>query len=263
MSLAIALAIGTPFCTGPVGGVSYEPETLALVARFTTPPTTQRKGEINSLIAALKTAGVWVKLDILYLLAAADAQAAQRNWIADANNLTEVSAPTFTTDRGYTGNGTSSYLDTGHTPGSGHYALNDAHVSLWSLTAAQTATTVVANGSTVRASIVPRNASDLLSYRLNDTTSGTVANASGLGFFATNRAASGTKRAYKTGSLLGTNAIASTALPAASFRILGEGTNFSSYQAASMSAGSNLTDAENLAFYNALHTYMQAVGAAA
>jgi hypothetical protein len=88
-------------------------EAAALVARFTTQPTNARKALIDTFVGSLKTAGVWSKLDALYVTAQFDAQAAQRNWIADQYNLTPANAPTFTADRGYAGNGTSAHLTTG------------------------------------------------------------------------------------------------------------------------------------------------------
>ena len=89
-------------------GVSFLPETEALVARLTTPPTLERKERVNTLISSLIDAGVWAKLDCLWGMAAADAQAARQNWSQDAHDLTTVNSPTFTADRGYRGNGTTS-----------------------------------------------------------------------------------------------------------------------------------------------------------
>ncbi len=94
----------------------YSPEAAALLSRMTVTPSTARKQLIDALIATLVGAGIWAKLDALYLLAAHDAQAARLNWIADRYNLTAVNSPTFTTDRGYAGTGAAMYLDTGFNP---------------------------------------------------------------------------------------------------------------------------------------------------
>ncbi|WP_336802535.1 hypothetical protein, partial [Kaistia sp. MMO-174] len=72
-------------------------------ARLTNQPTTARKKLYNDLIVSLKTAGVWAKLDALYVLAAADAQAARQNLVANAYNISASGSPVFTADRGYTG----------------------------------------------------------------------------------------------------------------------------------------------------------------
>ena len=64
-------------------GVSYEAEATALFARFSTDPGTTRKDAINTCIASLKTAGVWSKLDCLYVFAAHNETDAKLNWIQD------------------------------------------------------------------------------------------------------------------------------------------------------------------------------------
>ncbi|MDP3494622.1 MAG: hypothetical protein Q8R82_16045 [Hyphomonadaceae bacterium] len=80
-------------------------ETRALAARFSTPPTAVRMGQLNRLIRDLQLAGLYTNTKIkgLYLLAAADAQAARQNIIENAVNLSVSGSPTFTADRGYTG----------------------------------------------------------------------------------------------------------------------------------------------------------------
>ncbi len=85
----------------------------ALVARMTVAPSTDRKRAMVRLIASLLTAGVWDRLDALWLTAAHDAQAARLNWIADRYNLTAINSPAFTVDRGYKGDGSAAYLTTG------------------------------------------------------------------------------------------------------------------------------------------------------
>lgn len=244
-------------------GVRYEPEALALFARFTTPPTSLRKTEINALIKALKTAGVWGKLDALYILAAADGQAARRNWIADQYNMSVVSSPTFTVDRGYTGDGTSSYLDTTYTPGSGKYALNSAHTSMWSRTSGQNNGEPFKAGTITTFLCTPRSTSDLTNFRINDLSTDTFGSTDGAGHFIVVRPNATTKQAYRAGVSLGADKTrSSTALPNQSFRALGNGTTFATHQLAALSVGSALSAAEAATFSSALSTYMQSVGAA-
>ena len=118
---------------------------------FTTPPDPTRKALINTLVKSLKAAGVWTKLDALYLFAAADAQAARRNWIQDLYNATAVSSPTFAADRGYTGDGAAAYLDTGFNPStasSPKLTQNSAHASAWDRTSrAADGTNILGAGS--------------------------------------------------------------------------------------------------------------------
>src|SRR5262252_6152224 len=64
----------------PFAASAYDSASLAIFAAFSTPPDTTRKGVIDTCVRALKSAGVWTKLDVLYLFAAADSQAARVNW---------------------------------------------------------------------------------------------------------------------------------------------------------------------------------------
>ena len=72
----------------------------------------------NTLVTSLKSAGVWDKLDLFYVFASdCDSDFATLNWKAPSTfQISKVSSPTFTTDVGFSGNGTSYYLDTDYTP---------------------------------------------------------------------------------------------------------------------------------------------------
>lgn len=104
--------------TPTVSGTT-QAETTALLAAMSVQPSSPRTTLINTLIASLKTfktaAGqsFWDALDFLYLPAAHDAQAGRINWKNPAQVGTVVGSPTFQTDRGYTGNIGTSYIDTG------------------------------------------------------------------------------------------------------------------------------------------------------
>jgi len=133
LDISLSLWVG-----GRVGhGSGYDPDAEALFARFTTPPTVERKAAINALIVALKGASAWEKLDVLYVRAAADSQAARLNWKQDQYNSTAVSSPAFTADRGFTPDGAASYLSSGFNPTvatDALFAQDDAHVGAWHLT---------------------------------------------------------------------------------------------------------------------------------
>lgn len=247
-------------------------EAVALVARFTTPPTHARKALIDTLVGSLKTAGVWSKLDCLWLKAAADSQAAQRNWIADQYNLTAVSSPTFTADRGYAGNGSTSYLTTNFTPSTAVAAkmtLNSAHLSVWSNTdsAANVTDIGVTDGATTGIRIDAKRADTNMLVRVNDLANlqGAVANSSG--YFFAGRAGAALKRSRKGQAAVTDDTTASVALPGVPIFIgalNGSGTpsGFSTRQYAAASIGANLTDAESDSLQSALNTYLTAVGAA-
>lgn len=246
-------------------GVGFESETEALIARFTTPPTLQRKTQINTLIKALKTAGVWSKLDALYVLAAHDAQAARRNWIADAYNLTAVSAPTFSADRGYTGNGSSSYLATGLNPSTGgKYTQNSASLGVWVRTESNANYCDIGVDSGVIGSIRPR-VTGLLSASTNGPAT-LPAVGSSVGLSAWSRTADAVVEVYKNGASLADATTVSSGLPNADFALLARGKptpdQYSANQIAAAFIGPGLTDANQSDTYAAMNTYLQAVGAA-
>ena len=257
-----------------------EPETTALLARFSVQPNATRKGHINDLIAGLKADGVWELLDALYIMAAHDEQAGQRNWIADAYNLipstTVVTLPTFEVDRGYTGDGLTAYLDTGFNPtteaATAKYVQNSAHVSVWSRTAAGASS----NDMGCPASNVLRlqcraNSGDTMSASINSANTG-IGNGNlstggdtttGVGHFIANRSASNAVELYQNGSTktLAAAAKTSSGIPNANIDIGRVIAAFSARQFAAASIGASLDATKAAALAARKATFMTAVGA--
>lgn len=255
------------------GGFSFDPAATDLFNRFTSEPTGARKLLINNLILSLKSAGVWSKLDALYVTAAADAQAARQNWIADQYNLTAVSSPTFTTDRGYQGDGAASYLNMNFNPSTGgNFVQDNAGFGFWSLTnVASNSAQDIGNAGNVT---LTRSSTDGHIIRVNNT--GTASSfpatvTDSRGYFYAGRASAAAERARRNTSQIGTNNVASTALSNSVFTCLGRNTataptvtvTYSTRQLAIVFAGANLTDGESDDAYAAFLSYLQAVGAVA
>lgn len=249
-------------------------EAAALVARFTTPATNARKALIDNLVGALKTAGVWTLLDALYVMAAADSQAASLNWVSTSFDLVSVGTgnPTFVADRGFTGagnNGKSTQFTPSTAP-SPKFTLNGGHISDWSRTNAQSsgfsmgARITTATGQTF---IISRNASDQAISRVNQDVSGTaIGNLDSSGMFLATRSASNARVLYRNAVSLGAAADVSSNVPTFPIYICGVNTAgaFASgevRQHAAASIGGSLDATQVLAFYNALQAYMTAVGA--
>lgn len=247
----------------PPGPFAFEAETAALVTRFTTPPDDARKLLINDLIVSLKYYGIWKKLDCLYLLAAADAQTAQRNWIQDLFNLVPTNAPAFTADRGYLGNGTTSYLETGFNPTTAvapKYSLNNSMFGFWSRTAtAGNRDMGAATGGLayISARTITTN---LFTARNNRAVDASGANADGTGHYQSNRESAAAAQLYKNNVLANTNSTA-TAIPNSNFRILAGDTTFGLKQISAAYIGKSLTTAERVKFQAVMNVYLAAVGA--
>lgn len=90
-----------------------------------------RRAEVDTLIAGMKSAGVWTKLDRLWLLAAENTQSALVDLVA-RDLASAVGAPTFTTDVGYTF-ASGKYIDTNYNPTSDaiNYTQNSASAGAW------------------------------------------------------------------------------------------------------------------------------------
>jgi len=260
---------------GASSGVSivYDPAALAFFARLTTPPTTARKAAYNTVFVSLRSASLLTgKLDLLWL-AGADSQATRQNLIQDAYNLTAVASPAFVADRGYTSDGTTSYLDSNFTPSTagGNFQQNSLSLGAWGRTVGNTGKTCGANtGGTGSAFIRPFNGAGSSDFNsvANAAISDTTAGQGGTGLAAGARAASGTHRQYRNGSLVASPARASTANAAAKlfFCASSDNTNAvnlpSTSQIAAGFAGGNLTDAEMTSLYSIINTYLTQIGAA-
>lgn len=239
-----------------------EAETTALVARFTTPPTTARKAVINTLILALKAAGVWSKLDVLYVFAAADSQAALLNWVSTSFDGTATNTPTFAANRGYTGGATNKNVGTGFnaaTAPSPKFTQNSASVGGYSRTNNTSNGYDVTNGVGAGSTRVTfRNASGNFLSELNDSTAqqtmGAVTDSLGPRTATRNGTA---KTAYVDAdpALTGTT-LASISPASANFQFLGIGAAESTRQLAAGWIGGYLTQTEVQALHAAVEGYM-------
>lgn len=261
------LTIGFPFTAT---GTQYSSEASALFARITADPGTTRKNLINNLIVSLKTAGVWTKLDVLYLFAAADSQSALLNWVSSSYNCTATNSPTFTANQGYTGNGTNAYLATGFNPSSAAgrvFAQDSSHLGVYTLSTGTGVLNVLEAGSTTLSANWGINSfrSDLgnvIRAELSGTAfSNSTAVASPKGHSAIARSSSSQVRIYRDGALLATNSDTSATPTNTNLAWLRYNTTYSARQIAAGHMGGSLNDTEMAAMNTALSTYLTAIGA--
>lgn len=241
---------------------SYDPAASAIFSAFSTPPSTDRKKIINDLVVALKTSGIWNNLDLMYLIAAADSQAASINWINPGTfTFSLVNTPTFVADQGYAGNETNQALDTGWTPSTQavNYTLNNA--SVWTYSRTSTLSTRTDIGST-NSYFATRWTGDVFIGRINDATNDSKSNTNGSGMFGIQRTSPTAKVFWRNGVTLGTSTRASTSVPSNTQYICGSnGLNDGGKQMAFAAWGSSLSGKEAV-FYSSVLNYMQAIGAA-
>jgi hypothetical protein len=274
---------------------NYETETLALFNRMTVRPDANNRTAINSLIKALKTSGIWAKLDGLYLLAAHTPQAGLLNWKADARNLIAYNSatveanyldgnpitanPTFTANQGFTGDGVASYLMTNSFSGAGLLmAQNDETLGAWVRTNPAEANSVVtlgqnsggsgsirffnSNGSANANKVVWRSnwTATSRSGGLSRNTSGAADNL----LVACSRTGATASYQYANGVLDDSSTEPSGTDTRAQTFWLSIGRNSSAYSTRQHSAafyGRGLSDNEHAILYNSLRDYMIGVGA--
>ncbi|MPT47041.1 MAG: hypothetical protein E2598_01310 [Sphingobium sp.] len=240
-------------------------EAEALVARFSVQPDTIRKALIDSFVGSLKAADIWDRLDLLYVPAAHDEQAARQNWVGGTFPLVDGGGtPQFFADRGFFVDGADDYLDTGYRPSTGvKFTRNDASYGYFArnsgIQANGTANFSTLSGNSVGLS--PRSSSNVSAARLNSSAAVNGGpSTDGYGFWAVSRSDAANIDLYKNGALLVSAAAASTA-PAAQYLTLGRGagSNYSQNQLGIVFAGASLTAAQMTAFYSAVSAYLSAV----
>jgi hypothetical protein len=109
MFISIANAIGV----NRASGVKYDSDYQAVLNYATTQgytlPSASQQIIQNQLVIDLKAGGIWNKLDVLYIFANdGGGDFGTLNWKSPlANQATLINTPTFTTNEGFMGNGTS------------------------------------------------------------------------------------------------------------------------------------------------------------
>jgi hypothetical protein len=111
----------------------------ATVLGYTKPTQAQQTIQSN-LIIALKLSGVWALRDVIYSPANnGSKEFGTLNWKNPSiNQMTLISSPTWTSNLGYSGNGTSSYVDLNYNPNTQgvQFTLNNHAYEAWNLISA-------------------------------------------------------------------------------------------------------------------------------
>lgn len=101
---------------------------ITYIAALTSPTPTEQTAYKNA-ICGMVADGTFGQLDILYIHANTSAANAKVNAVSPStHNAVQTGSLAFTADQGFTGDGTTGFLDTGYTPSTsgGHMTLNSA-----------------------------------------------------------------------------------------------------------------------------------------
>lgn len=266
-----------------IGGESYLPEANTYFSAMTVQPTSAQKSTINTLIGALQTAGIYSKLDVLYLLGAHDQQAARLNVITPGTyTITEKQLTTNNTGSnvkwrrwyGYkldAPGSLSDYLETNwnFSTDSVNFTQNSAcqHVYVNDNVAASLYGTIMgalgpggAISNLIRLRTTPSDGL-IAGVNLFPASYLTYTNTNTAGFYSVNRSASNLTTLYKDGNSVATHAGASTTLNNLTNWLLtyhpqtGAPLGYAANEISVYAMSSSLNATEQLAFYNAIVAY--------
>ena len=254
---------------GGGGGGGFDADYQAVLDRGTTLgytlPSSGQQTNQNALVLALKSAGVWTKLDTFYVFATdGDSDFATLNWIAPSSfQCTKVNAPTFTTDQGFTGDQSSSYLDSNYTPSTDatNMTLNSTSAGVWIRSFSTGNNYVIGgrdSGGTEELAYFDRTG--VARCAVNRSMSTALQDASPtLGMIHANRSGASAEQIYNNGSLGDTSTDASVTLIDRNMfflaRNLGTADQYSDAQISMGFFGADLSS-EAADFYAAVNTYM-------
>lgn len=242
-------------------------EARRIYGAFTTRASDARKQLIADTVQRLKDAHLWSKLDLLHVLAAASSDAALVNWKNPGTfSLTAVNSPTFTADRGYTGDGSTSYLTTGTAHNALTAALQDSmHYGGWITGGTDSASSLAPlAGNAATMLLFPRAAGDGITAYVGSASPSVLGTSitTNQGHTVVNRSGASATEGYRNGAQTGTDTEASAARSAATILLLRSSSAYASFRLGAFHMGAGLTAVEHARLYGILRRYMQSVGAA-
>jgi hypothetical protein len=251
--------IGVKFgAIGGNGGLAFDSDYQAVlnyaISLGYTLPSASQKIKQNALLVSLKAAGVWTKLDTFAIFAN---DGGSNFGLIDWKRLalyTAVNSPTFTTNQGFTGNGTSSYIDTNFNPATSgtNYVLNDA--SRYYMQFAGTGTTVFDGVMTGNLTNTIRAGATGQSFINGAALSSSFTYNNGQGVRSIHRTSSIDVFLYNDKTQATRNSLSSSVASQTQL-ILRRGTFYGSNQTYGYAMGASM-NAENSAFVDALNFYI-------
>ncbi len=250
------------------GGATNSTEVQQFFDRLISLPSTTQQTNYANLIDGLVTAGVFSKLDFLYVYAAADEAAAFTDLVSGTylgGRQDSTGNSTFTANSGFDGGAAGRQITSGFNPStasSPKFTRNDGMVGVWSGTTTQINAHLVnlSTGGAVQSfevEIYPKwsdNKSYLYSrWNVNGTEAGPTNGGDSSGLFIAQRTGANAAALYRNDVLLGSSASASSAVQSKLFNV----TPF--HLARAFFAGQSLSVAELTAVYSLLSAYITAV----
>lgn len=196
-----------------------ESETLQWLNSITNPAQPVEISAINQFIRQCKNDGNWQLLDRFWLFAQSNQTNARRSIVNPTNTLTENNSPTWTQYLGYTGNGTTMYLDLNYNPTTSNvnYSQNNASFGWYSRTNLDGSYNDI-GAFNAGANVMTCNVriANILNYFVNAPSTGSVpsvANSDSSGMFHFSRVSSTQQQSWRNGVNLDTFTLTSSTSP--------------------------------------------------
>jgi hypothetical protein len=233
-------------------------------------PDDTRKSLIEQLINDLKSAGIWDKLDLLYVMAAHHEQASRLTWKSPGDfTLSPQNSLPFTTDRGWQGDassGASAKLHlTGWNPDTHavNFQQDSACIFMYVNIADDNGAIGSGHGNVTGSSRCFTNSgTGIIGARVNDSTLVQFATATRTGLISGNRNGANNRQIYKDGSIVVDRTdVASTGFTNQELNVCGRGGFSSRDRVAAFGVGASLNATEQSDLNEALFDYLQPIGA--
>jgi len=246
---------------------AYDIDYQAILDRATTLgytlPSDSQKIIQNQLILDLKSNGIWSKLDVFYVFANDGSEEfATLNWKNPLlHQCTLINSPSFITNIGFQGNGTSSYIVTNFTPSVDgvNYQQDNASRYYW-LSVAPTVGFRIDGTSDASLHLNSSRYQNIANQFVNsNNTLNTVFNmpSFGTGMFGFNRTSNTNIEIFADTSQT-SRTQTSTGLSTQSQFIFRQGGVYSNAQLSFYSMGASLVS-ENTNFFNSINTYLTSI----
>jgi len=226
---------------------------------------------VNTLVTALKTAGIWTKMKAIYPFVGGTAESHKFN-LKDPRDLDAAYRLVFNggwthSSTGALPNGTTGYANTFFIPSSNFISNDNAHISVYQ-SEPMTLSNMGGSYNSTSRTLFGANTT-YIDCRLNSNETPVYTlyyNSDGKGLFMTTKNASSVVRAYRNSSLIGTVNTQSAGNTLNMFISVrnGNGTpnEYESTIQKFISFGDGLTDAEATSLYNAVQAFQTSLGRA-
>jgi hypothetical protein len=235
--------------------------------------TTTEQNATKTLVADLKSAGIWSGMKAIYPMVGASAEACKQNLKSSSFTGTFSSGWTFAST-GVTPNGTSAYFDT-NVNASTNLTFNSIHLSFYSRTNSNTGDKAEIGAIDNTISYLPLLALQLkrtegslqnrfvsLAYSFNAPDALNLENLDSKGYYLMTRTASNSFKHFKNSTQQGTTVTTNSQTTAPNRNLYigasnaaGTGGGYSDRQCAFASIGDGLTDTQASNFYTAVQAF--------